>query len=233
MMETPFSGPLYRLRGICKDFSGPGEVVRVLQEIFLDIQEEERVAIVGASGSGKSTLLHILGTLASPSSGEILFLGHDLNALSLAEKAQVRNKVMGFVFQFHHLLPEFSTVENVAMQAIIGGMPRSEALDRAEAALKLVGLEERAAFNVTLLSGGERQRAAIARAVLLKPRVLLADEPTGNLDEKNGKRISELLLQLNAEQGMALVVVTHNLELARCMGRCFELKSGELYEQMR
>ena len=151
--------------------------------------------------------------------------------MSPAEAAVFRNRRLGFVFQFHHLLPEFSTVENVAMQAVIGGMERREALKRAEAALESVGLGERRAHNVTTLSGGERQRAAIARATLLRPKVLLADEPTGNLDEKTGSMVMDLLLELNRAEGMTLVVVTHNRDLAARMGRRFELKSGVLYEE--
>ena len=239
LLNTPFGAPgntpdpLYSLRNLSKIFAGPGEQIHILQAISLDIQEEETIAVTGASGSGKSTLLHILGTLASQTSGELFFRGRDLSALSSAAKASVRNKEIGFIFQFHHLLPEFTTLENVAMQAIIGGIARKEALEKAEDALRRVGLSDRASFDVSALSGGERQRAAIARAVLLRPRVLLADEPTGNLDEKNGRRIIELLLELNAADAMSMIVVTHNPELAACMGKCFELKSGDLYEQTR
>ena len=225
--------PLYSLRNLSKIFDGPGEQIHILQAISLDIQEGETIAVVGASGSGKSTLLHILGTLATQTSGELFFRGRDVSALSNAAKAAVRNKEIGFVFQFHHLLPEFTTLENVAMQAIIGGVARKEALERAEEALCRVGLADRVSFDVAALSGGERQRAAIARAVLLRPRVLLADEPTGNLDEKNGRRVTELLLELNAADAMSMIVVTHNPELADRMGKCFELKSGDLYEQTR
>jgi len=225
--------PLYSLRALCKVFAGPGEQIHILQAISLDIQEGETIAVVGASGSGKSTLLHILGTLASQTSGDLFFRGRDVSALSGAEKVAVRNKEIGFIFQFHHLLPEFTTLENVAMQAIIGGAPRREALEKAEEALCRVGLADRALFDVSALSGGERQRAAIARAVLLRPKVLLADEPTGNLDEKNGRRVTDLLMDLNAADAMSMIVVTHNPELAGRMGKCFELKSGDLYEQTR
>ena len=225
--------PLYSLRNLSRTFDAPGEQIHILQGISLEIQEGETIAVVGASGSGKSTLLHILGTLASQTSGELFFRGRNVAALTSFEKAAVRNRDIGFVFQFHHLLPEFTTIENVAMQAIIGGLSRREALERAEAALLRVGLEDRASFDVTALSGGERQRAAIARAVLFRPRVLLADEPTGNLDEKNGRRITELLLELNIEDAMSMIIVTHNPELAGRMGKCFELKSGDLYEQTR
>lgn len=225
--------PLYSLRCLGKEYDAPGENIRVLQAISLDIQEGETVAVVGASGSGKSTLLHILGTLANPTFGEISFRGKDMTLLTPEEKARLRNRDIGFVFQFHHLLPEFSAVENVAMQAIIGGMPRKEALGKARAVLDKVGVLDRADFGVSRLSGGERQRTAIARAIVQNPGVLLADEPTGNLDEKNGRLVADLLLELNADHAMSMIVVTHNPELAGRMGKCFELKSGELYEQMR
>lgn len=227
-------GPsLYALRQLSKEYEGPGEKIRILQGISLDIEEGETVAVVGASGSGKSTLLHILGTLASPSAGQVFFRGKDLASLPASEKASVRNRDIGFVFQFHHLLPEFTTLENVAMQAIIGGMPKKDAFAKAREMLVRVGLDDRADFAVSSLSGGERQRAAIARAIVQHPKVLLADEPTGNLDEKNGGLVTELLLELNASQSMAMIVVTHNPELAGRMGKCFELKSGDLYEQTR
>lgn len=153
--------------------------------------------------------------------------------MTASEKALLRNESIGFVFQFHHLLPEFNTLENVAMPAIIKGMPRRDALELARERLALVGLSARTDFNVTLLSGGERQRAAIARAIIQKPKVLLADEPTGNLDEKNGRIVADLLVELNTNQTMSMIIVTHNPELAGRMGKCFELKSGDLYEQTR
>jgi lipoprotein-releasing system ATP-binding protein len=223
--------PLYSMRNLVKEFAGPAEKVSVLQGLNLDIQVGESVAVVGASGSGKSTLLHILGTLAKPGAGEIYFCGQDLQRLNADDTARLRNEKIGFVFQFHHLLPEFSALENVAMQAIIGGMPRKKALKKAAAVLDEMGLSERAAFQVGLLSGGERQRTAIARAIVQKPLVLLADEPTGNLDEKNGRLVADILLRLNVEQEMSMIVVTHNPELAGRMARRFELKSGDLYEQ--
>ncbi|MDR1947459.1 MAG: ABC transporter ATP-binding protein [Desulfovibrio sp.] len=233
MSSLPAPLSLYSLRNLVKEFDGPGEKVRVLQGINLDIQEGESAAVVGASGSGKSTLLHIMGTLAEPGSGEIYFRGTDMRALDADTKARLRNESIGFVFQFHHLLPEFTTLENVAMQAVIGGEPMEAALEKAAEMLELVDLADRAHFNVGLLSGGERQRAAIARAVVRKPAVLLADEPTGNLDEKNGMLVADLLMRLNADRGMSMVVVTHNPELAGRMARRFELKSGDLYEQSR
>lgn len=223
------TNPLYRLRGVGKDYPGPTEAVRVLGHIDLDIQAGESLAILGASGSGKSTLLHILGALDTPSRGTVSFMGRDITALRPGEAAGLRNQGIGFIFQFHHLLPEFTTLENAAMPALIAGMPKDEAFEKARRALGLLGLEQRLHHRVTTLSGGERQRAAIARAVLLGPKALLADEPTGNLDESTGQRVGELLANLNAELGMTLVVVTHNQNLAQLMGRRMELHGGELY----
>jgi lipoprotein-releasing system ATP-binding protein len=225
--------PLYRLEGVGKAYDGPGGKSTVLRDIRLDIRRGETLAVVGASGSGKSSLLHLLGTLATPSWGRLLFDGRDTAAMPPEEKALLRNKDIGFVFQFHHLLPEFSALENVAMPALIAGLPKKKALDMASGLLEKVGLGGRSGYNVTLLSGGERQRAAIARALLQSPRVLLADEPTGNLDEGNGRQVADLLLELNAREAMTLVVVTHNLEVAARMDRCCELKSGDLYEHTR
>lgn len=224
--------PLYELRAIGKEFAGPVEKVAVLRNVDLCVNAGETLAIVGASGSGKSTLLQILGTLDSPSTGEIFFNGRNLGELNAKARAGLRNQDVGFVFQFHHLLPEFTALENVAMPGIIAGMGRSRAIALAEDALRLTGLSDRATHRVTTLSGGERQRAAIARAILLRPKVLLADEPTGSLDETNGERVGALLLDLNRELGMTLVVVTHNHDLAGKMERRLELRSGELYEQI-
>ncbi len=221
---------VYRLKNVGKAYEQGEETVTVLSGVELAVSGGDSLAIVGASGSGKSTLLQLMGTLDVPSSGTILFNGDDISTLGWKERARIRNKNMGFVFQFHHLLPEFSTLENVAMPGIIGGMAKGEALERADAALSRVGLAHRRHHRVTTLSGGERQRAAIARAILLEPAVVLADEPTGNLDERTGREINDLLLHLNKDQGVTLVVVTHNAELAQCMRRTLELRSGELYE---
>jgi len=223
------ASPLYRICGLGKDYAGPTEEVRVLGAIDLEIAAGESVAILGASGSGKSTLLHILGALDTPTRGTVEFQGRDITKLKLAETANLRNKDIGFVFQFHYLLPEFTALENAAMPGLIAGMPRNEVFAKAKLALELLGLEQRLHHRVTSLSGGERQRAAIARAVLLGPKALLADEPTGNLDEATGQRVGELLARLNKELGMTLVVVTHNQNLARLMGRRLELHGGELY----
>ncbi len=222
--------PLYELRDLGKTFSIPGGELEIFNGINLNIEPGESLAIVGSSGSGKSTLLHLMGTLDSPSRGQVLFEGRDIAEMSPDEKAALRNRKMGFVFQFHHLLPEFSTLENVAMQGIISGMPQREAFSRARDLLDTVGLAGRQDHQVTTLSGGERQRAAIARAVLMDPLALLADEPTGNLDEKTGETIGELLARLNREIGMTLIVVSHNRELAASMSRRFELRSGVLHE---
>lgn len=221
---------VYRLQNVGKAYEQGEETITVLSGVDLTVLSGDSLAIVGASGSGKSTLLQLMGTLDVPSSGSILFNGADISTLGWKERARIRNKNMGFVFQFHHLLPEFSTLENVAMPGIIGGVARSLALEKADAALSRVGLAHRRHHRVTTLSGGERQRAAIARAILLEPAVVLADEPTGNLDERTGREVNDLLLHLNKDQGVTLVVVTHNAELAQCMHRTLELRSGELYE---
>jgi len=223
------AAPLYQLSRVTKSYQGPREEIVVIKDLDLRIEAGDSIAILGSSGSGKSTLLHLLGALDKPTTGQVFFQGRELSALSLDAAAQIRNAAIGFVFQFHHLLPEFTTLENVAMPGLIAGLPPREAFDRARASLSLVGLDERVEHRVTTLSGGERQRAAIARAVLLRPAVLLADEPTGNLDAATGARVGEALARLNAELGMTLVVVTHNQNLAALMGRSLELRGGELY----
>jgi len=223
------AAPIFAMQGVAKDFAGPGETVHVLRRIDMSVEPGESLAILGASGSGKTTLLHLLGTLDTPSRGTVLFEGRDLSGMNPAQRAALRNRELGFVFQQHHLLPEFSALENVAMPGLIAGLSWKEALGRAAAALKVVGLAARADFAVPTLSGGERQRAAIARAILMTPKALLADEPTGSLDEATGRSVGDMLLHLNRELGMTLVVVTHNLELARKMDRQMELHSGELY----
>ena len=221
--------PIFEMQDVAKDFAGPSETVHVLRRVQLQVEPGESVAILGASGSGKTTLLHLLGTLDTPSQGRVLFEGRDLARMVPSERAVFRNRKLGFIFQQHHLLPEFSALENVAMPGLIDGLSWSESLRRAATALKVVGLSERADFAVNTLSGGERQRAAIARAILMAPKALLADEPTGSLDESTGRNVGDMLLHLNRELGMTLVVVTHNMELARKMDRQLELHSGELY----
>jgi lipoprotein-releasing system ATP-binding protein len=225
--------PLYELHEVGKEFAAPGENLVIFNKICLTIGAGEAIAIVGASGSGKSTLLHLLGALDVPTQGRIRFNGQEMADMTPEEKAALRNRSLGFVFQFYHLLPEFSTLENVGMQAMIGGMSHARATQLAGRALENVGLAAKADQQIATLSGGERQRVAIARAILLEPIVLLADEPTGNLDERAGSMIGELLLHLRRELAMTLVVVTHNRDLADSMDRCLELRSGALYEKTR
>ncbi len=222
---------LYRLEEVSKIYQGPAEELVILRNINMVLEQGESAAVVGASGAGKSTLLHMLGTLDAPTEGKIFFNGRDIGALRQEEKAALRNSELGFIFQFHHLLPEFTARENVAMQAIIGGMPKKRALAMADEALAMVGLAERREHAVGTMSGGERQRAAIARAMLKNPKVLLADEPTGNLDEATGAKVAELLLDLNAKFNTTLIVVTHNPELAALMGRRLELRAGDIYDR--
>jgi lipoprotein-releasing system ATP-binding protein len=219
---------LLAARRLCKRFRSGGAVVNVLQDMDFDLWSGETVAIIGASGIGKSTLLHILGTLDRPDSGSLRF--NDESVLDYPDDrlARFRNEAIGFVFQFHHLLPEFSALENTLMPALIQGWSRPRAAEAATAILERVGLQERLDYRVGKLSGGEQQRVALARALVLRPPVLLADEPTGNLDRANSEQIHRLLLELNAEISMTLVVVTHNLDLAACMARRVTLRDGRL-----
>ncbi len=221
--------PLFQLKQLSKSFTSGPETITVLDGIDWVIEQGQTIAVQGASGSGKSTLLHILGTLDEPTQGQVLFSGRDLSRISPAQKAVLRRSEMGFIFQFHHLLPEFNTLENVAMPAIISGMQKNKAHGMALTALEKVGLRDRAKQDVRTLSGGESQRVALARAILPQPKVLLADEPTGNLDQAKSQEVGELLLNLNHELRMTLIVVTHNLDLASRMNINFEIKSGELY----
>jgi len=202
----------------------------VLRDITLSIAAGERVAIVGASGAGKSTLLHVLGTLDAPSAGEISIDGQATTRMSSSQLADFRNRTIGFVFQFHHLLPDFTALENVAMPALIAGLDRAKALSRADGLLRRVGLGDRLEHRPGELSGGEQQRVALARALVMEPRLLLADEPTGNLDTKTGEEIHNLIVELNREFGMTLVVVTHNAEFARRMPRVLNMADGKFVE---
>lgn len=217
-----------RARGISKRFAIGDRQLEVLCSVDLELPAGESVAILGVSGSGKSTLLHILGGLDFPTSGSVLYEDADLYALPAAERARFRNQNLGFVFQFHHLLPEFDAVENVMMPCLLAGWPRARARRRADELLAAVGLEERREHRPGKLSGGERQRVAIARALALEPRVLLADEPTGNLDPRTAESIEELLLGLNREAGTSLVLVTHNEKLATRLGKKCYLVEGRL-----
>jgi lipoprotein-releasing system ATP-binding protein len=231
--KNPAASPADRwIRGreLNKSFQNGGVAIDVLKGVNLDLQIGETVAIVGASGIGKSTLLHILGTLDRPDSGILEFQGEDVFLYNDLKLAQFRNRTIGFVFQFHHLLPEFSALENAMMPALINGFDKPDASKAAEEILVRVGLQDRLHLRVGKLSGGEQQRVALARALVLKPAVLLADEPTGNLDNINSDQVHQLVLELNRELSMALIVVTHNMELASYMSRCVTIVDGQLQD---
>lgn len=219
---------LLRAEGISKTFRSEVGEIEVLRGVQLSIAEGERVAILGQSGVGKSTLLHILGTLDHPTAGTVRFRGEDLFARDPESLARFRSESLGFVFQFHHLLPEFDAVENVMMPGLIRGLGFAEMRPRATEMLREVGLGERLRHRVGKLSGGERQRVAVARALVLDPPLVLADEPTGNLDPRTGEHIADLLLEMNRTRGTALVVVTHSHALAEKLGRTVTLIDGRL-----
>ena len=219
---------LITARNLSKSFTNGGDSIDVLKGLDFDLSVGESVAIIGASGIGKSTLLHIVGTLDRSDSGELLFDGDDVLLFDDLKLAKFRNKSVGFVFQFHHLLPEFSAVENAMMPALINGTSKQKAMQAAAEILIRVGLKDRLNYRVGKLSGGEQQRVALARALVLRPALLLADEPTGNLDKSNSEHVHSLLMELNQEFSMTLVVVTHNSELASFMSRRVTIVDGSL-----
>ncbi len=220
--------PVLLARGLGRDFNEGTSTLTVLDGLDLAIAKGECIAIVGASGSGKTTLLQILGGLDRPSRGSVAIDGKDIHALDEAARGELRNRTMGFIYQFHHLLPEFSALENVAMPLLIRRVPVAEARRQAEAILQKVGLGARLEHRPHQLSGGERQRAAVARALVTLPLIVFADEPTGNLDGRNAEQVFELMLQLNREHGTSLVIVTHDLRLASRMDRVWLLENGRL-----
>jgi lipoprotein-releasing system ATP-binding protein len=227
------SQPLIVASGVTKGYRTAAGYVPVLEALDLEVAEGEMLAIIGASGVGKSTLLHVLGTLDRPEAGSVRMGGADVFALPEARLRAFRNRTLGFVFQFHHLLPEFTALENVMMPLLIARRPEAEARDRAGDLLRELGLSGRESHRPGALSGGEQQRVAVARALAGSPRALLADEPTGNLDRGTGERLHELLRRLNREKGVTVVVVTHNEALAAACDRTLRLEAGRLHGVLR
>lgn len=219
--------PLIKVNNLTKTFSRPGSTLHVLKDITFDIHREELVALMGPSGVGKSTLLHILGTLDRPTSGKVLYEDRDVFGLQDDALALFRSRMVGFVFQFHHLLPEFNTIENTMMSALIAGVNYEQAESKARRLLSDVGLSERLLHRPGELSGGEQQRVAVARALMLDPKVVLADEPTGNLDTETGDDLFRLLTELN-KKGITFIIVTHNESIALQCGRVLRMKDGRI-----
>ena len=222
------SNTILACEAVCKNYYDGQLNVQVLDNLTLQVEKGRSIGIVGASGSGKSTLLHILGGLDKPTSGRVSLMGQDLSQLSQKQLSGLRNRHLGFVYQFHHLLPEFSALENVMMPLLIGKRPKEQARERALLMLEKVGLKKRVLHRPGELSGGERQRAAIARALVTDPACLLADEPTGNLDRKNALNILDMMMELKQELGTALVVVTHDDEMAARFDRVLNMTDGAL-----
>ncbi|HEX9444114.1 MAG TPA: ABC transporter ATP-binding protein [Candidatus Binatia bacterium] len=224
---------LLEARGLTKKFDHAGAEICVLDGLDLDLDAGERLAIVGESGVGKSTLLHILGTLDRPTSGRILYAGKEISAADEDALSEFRNRSIGFVFQFHYLLPDFNALENVMLPALIGGWERAKAEEAAARLLTKVGLKDRMDHRPGKLSGGEQQRVAVARSVILEPQLILADEPTGDLDTRTGDEIQDLLFRLNEEAGIAIIVATHSRAFAEKIGRQMELREGRLFPYNR
>ena len=222
------SNTILACEAVCKNYYDGQLNVQVLDNLTLQVDKGQSIGIVGASGSGKSTLLHILGGLDKPTSGRVSLMGQDLSQLSQKQLSGLRNQYLGFVYQFHHLLPEFSALENVMMPLLIGKLPKEQARERALLMLEKVGLKNRVLHRPGELSGGERQRAAIARALVTDPACLLADEPTGNLDRKNALNILDMMMELKQELGTTLVVVTHDDEMAARFDRVLNMTDGAL-----
>ncbi|MBW2467193.1 MAG: ABC transporter ATP-binding protein [Deltaproteobacteria bacterium] len=228
--QTTAQTATFQAINIKKSYEEIGSRIDVLTGVDLHLNRGEMISIVGASGTGKTTLLHILGTLDRPTAGTLLYEGVDVLSKNDIELSAYRNRTVGFVFQFHHLLPEFTALENVMMPGLIGGRQKAEMADQAAAILGKVKLSDRTHHKVGELSGGEQQRVALARAIIMKPLLLLADEPTGNLDTKTGYKVFQLLQEMSAEYSLSAVMVTHNLELANETNRCLTLADGKLHE---
>jgi len=222
------NAPLLQASALCKSYRSGLDTITVLEQVDLTVRPKEMTAIVGASGSGKTTLLQILGTLDQPNSGQLFFRGTELTAKNEPDLAEHRNSHIGFIFQFHHLLPEFSALENVMMPGLINGQSRAAIKDKAQSLLEQVGLGKRLQHRSGELSGGEQQRVALARALVMDPALLLADEPTGNLDSASGSRVFALLREMSENLGLAVVMVTHNMELAAAMDHRLTLADGSL-----
>ena len=227
-MTDQANNTVLEVKALSKSFSDGELQVDVLKNVNLQISAQEKVAIVGASGSGKSTLLHLLGGLDAATSGEVVLCGQHLNKVSDNQRGELRNRYLGFIYQFHHLLPEFTALENVCMPLLVRDLIVGEVNQQAIEMLARVGLADRLQHKPSELSGGERQRVAIARALITQPKIILADEPTGNLDSKTAANVTEIMMELNAELHTAIILVTHDMSIAAKMNTLYELRDGEL-----
>ena len=227
-MTEQANSVVLEVKALSKSFSDGELQVDVLKNVNLQISAQEKVAIVGASGSGKSTLLHLLGGLDAVTSGEVILCGQDLNKVSDKQRGELRNQYLGFIYQFHHLLPEFTALENVCMPLMVRNSTTNEVKQQAKEMLAQVGLANRLQHKPSELSGGERQRVAIARALITQPKIILADEPTGNLDSKTAANVTDIMMELNAELRTAIILVTHDMSVAAKMHTLYELRDGEL-----